>query len=81
MVYILCTKHPLDHELIDHVVPDTDREQAKDQGRPGVGLVRSRLDNGEPVVISCPDTAATKAFMKLADNCHNFLNPEEVKAG
>lgn len=34
-------------------------------------------DNGEPVVISRPDSAAAKAFMKLADNCHKFLNPQE----
>lgn len=34
-------------------------------------------DNGEPVVLSRPDSAAAKAFMQLADNCHKFLNPQE----
>ncbi|MEE9258602.1 MAG: Mrp/NBP35 family ATP-binding protein [Nitrospinaceae bacterium] len=34
-----------------------------------------RSDNGEPVVLSRPDSAAAKAFVKLADNCHKFLNP------
>ena len=38
-------------------------------------------DRGEPVVISQPDSPAAKAFLQLADNCHKFLNPEEVKAG
>ena len=38
-------------------------------------------DRGEPVVMSQPDSPAAKAFLQLADNCHNFLNPEEVKAG
>ena len=33
-------------------------------------------DSGEPIVLSKPDGAATKAFLKLADNCHKFLNPE-----
>lgn len=35
-----------------------------------------RSDNGEPVVLSRPDSPAAKAFLKLADNCHKFLNPE-----
>jgi len=39
-------------------------------------------DSGEPVVLSKPDSAAAKAFLNLADNCHKFLNPEaSVKAG
>ena len=38
-------------------------------------------DRGEPVVMSQPDSPAAKAFLQLADNCHKFLNPEEVKAG
>jgi len=33
-------------------------------------------DSGEPVVLSKPDSTAAKAFLKLADNCHKFLNPE-----
>ncbi len=33
-------------------------------------------DSGEPVVLSKPDSIAAKAFLKLADNCHKFLNPE-----
>jgi ATP-binding protein involved in chromosome partitioning len=37
-------------------------------------------DSGEPVVLSKPDSAAAKAFMDLADNCHKFLNPESVTA-
>jgi len=39
--------------------------------------VAVRSDSGEPVVLSRPDSAATKAFLKLAENCHKFLNPEE----
>lgn len=39
-------------------------------------------DSGEPVVLSKPDSAAAKAFLDLADNCHKFLNPEaSVTAG
>jgi Mrp family chromosome partitioning ATPase len=34
-------------------------------------------DMGEPVVLSRPESAAAKAFMQLADNCHKFLNPRE----
>lgn len=34
-------------------------------------------DNGESVVLSRPESAAAKAFMRLADNCHKFLNPQE----
>ena len=37
-------------------------------------------DRGEPVVLTRPDSPAAEAFMKLADNCHKFLNSEEVKA-
>ena len=39
--------------------------------------VAIRSDSGEPVVLSRPDSAATKAFLALAENCHKFLNPEE----
>ncbi len=39
--------------------------------------VALRSDDGEPVVLSRPDSAAAKAFLQLADNCHKFLNPEE----
>ncbi|MEE8206447.1 MAG: Mrp/NBP35 family ATP-binding protein [Nitrospinaceae bacterium] len=39
--------------------------------------VAIRSDSGEPVVLSRPDSAAAKAFLKLAQNCHKFLNPEE----
>jgi Mrp family chromosome partitioning ATPase len=39
--------------------------------------VALRSDDGEPVVLSRPDSAAAKAFLGLADNCHKFLNPEE----
>ncbi len=34
-------------------------------------------DSGEPIVLSRPNSAAAKAFMQLADNCHKFLNPQE----
>ena len=44
--------------------------------------VAIRSDSGEPVVLSRPDSAAAKAFLALAENCHKFLNPEEtLKAG
>ena len=44
--------------------------------------VAIRSDSGEPVVLSRPDSTATKAFLQLAKNCHKFLNPEEsLKAG
>jgi Mrp family chromosome partitioning ATPase len=39
--------------------------------------VAVRSDSGEPVVLSRPDSAAAKAFLELAQNCHKFLNPEE----
>lgn len=39
--------------------------------------VAIRSDSGEPVVLSRPDSAAAKAFLALAENCHKFLNPEE----
>jgi len=39
--------------------------------------VAIRSDSGEPVVLSRPDSAAAKAFLELAQNCHKFLNPEE----
>jgi len=35
-------------------------------------------DSGQPVVLARPDSVAAKAFMKLAENCHKFLNPEEA---
>jgi Mrp family chromosome partitioning ATPase len=39
-------------------------------------------DSGEPIVLSNPDAPASKAFLKLAENCQKFLNPEEsIKAG
>ena len=41
----------------------------------------AQSDKGVPVVMSRPDSVASKAFLELADNCHKFLNPEEVKAG
>ncbi|HJP19150.1 MAG TPA: P-loop NTPase, partial [Nitrospinota bacterium] len=31
-------------------------------------------DKGEPVVLSRPDSAPAKGFLKLAENCHKFLN-------
>ena len=40
------------------------------------GEIVANSDSGEPVVLSCPDSEAAKAFMRLADNCHKFLNPE-----
>jgi ATP-binding protein involved in chromosome partitioning len=40
------------------------------------GEIVANSDSGEPVVLSRPDSDAAKAFMKLADNCHKFLNPE-----
>ncbi len=39
--------------------------------------VAVRSDSGEPVVLSRPDSAVSKAFLELAQNCHKFLNPEE----
>ncbi|MBI4384109.1 MAG: Mrp/NBP35 family ATP-binding protein [Nitrospinae bacterium] len=41
------------------------------------GEITVRSDSGEPVVLSRPDSEAAKAFMKLAENCHKFLNPQE----
>ncbi len=40
--------------------------------------VAIRSDSGEPVVLSRPDSAATQAFLSLAENCHKFLNPKET---
>jgi MinD-like ATPase involved in chromosome partitioning or flagellar assembly len=40
------------------------------------GEIVANSDSGEPVVLSRPDSEAAKAFMRLADNCHKFLNPE-----
>jgi Mrp family chromosome partitioning ATPase len=45
------------------------------------GSITAQSDSGEPVVLSHPDSAAAKAFLQLAENCINFLNPESVKAG
>ena len=42
------------------------------------GDIVANSDSGQPVVLSCPDSSAAKAFMKLAENCHKFLNPEEA---
>ena len=42
------------------------------------GEIVANSDNGQPVVLSRPDSVAAKAFMTLAENCHKFLNPEEV---
>jgi len=38
-------------------------------------------DKGEPVVVSRPESEAAKAFLKLADNCNSFVDPQKsVKA-
>ncbi|MBT6717225.1 MAG: Mrp/NBP35 family ATP-binding protein [Nitrospina sp.] len=42
------------------------------------GDIVANSDSGQPVVLSNPDSVAAKAFMKLAENCHKFLNPEEA---
>ena len=42
------------------------------------GEIVANSDNGQPVVLSRPDSVAAKAFMRLAENCHKFLNPEEA---
>lgn len=42
------------------------------------GDIVANSDSGQPVVLSRPDSTAAKAFMKLAENCHKFLNPEET---
>jgi ATP-binding protein involved in chromosome partitioning len=42
------------------------------------GDIVANSDSGQPVVLSRPDSSAAKAFMKLAENCHKFLNPEEA---
>ncbi len=42
------------------------------------GEIVANSDSGQPVVLSRPDSTAAKAFMKLAENCHKFLNPEEA---
>ncbi|MBI4389625.1 MAG: Mrp/NBP35 family ATP-binding protein [Nitrospinae bacterium] len=41
------------------------------------GEITLQSDSGDPVVLSRPDSEAAKAFMKLAENCHKFLNPQE----
>jgi ATP-binding protein involved in chromosome partitioning len=40
------------------------------------GDIVANSDSGDPVVLSCPDSEAAKAFLRLADNVHKFLNPE-----
>ena len=42
------------------------------------GDIVANSDSGQPVVLSRPDSVASKAFIKLAENCHKFLNPEEA---
>ena len=42
------------------------------------GDIVANSDSGQPVVLSRPDSVASKAFMSLAENCHKFLNPEEA---
>ena len=42
------------------------------------GEIVANSDNGQPVVLSRPDSVAAKAFIRLAENCHKFLNPEEA---
>ena len=42
------------------------------------GEIVANSDNGQPVVLSRPDSVAAQAFMTLAENCHKFLNPEEA---
>ena len=42
------------------------------------GDIVANSDSGQPVVLSRPDSIASKAFMTLAENCHKFLNPEEA---
>jgi len=44
--------------------------------------VAIRSDAGEPIVLSRPDSVAAKEFIKLAENCNKFVNPQEsAKAG
>ncbi len=46
------------------------------------GEITAQSDSGDPVVLSSPDSVPAKAFLKLAENCHKFLNPEEsLKTG
>ncbi len=40
------------------------------------GNIVANSDSGDPVVLSHPDSEATKAFLELAGNVHKFLNPE-----
>jgi len=40
------------------------------------GNIVANSDSGDPVVLSHPDSDATKAFLELAGNVHKFLNPE-----
>jgi ATP-binding protein involved in chromosome partitioning len=40
------------------------------------GDIVANSDSGDPVILSSPDSEAAKAFLRLADNVHKFLNPE-----
>ncbi len=42
------------------------------------GDIVANSDSGQPVVLSRPDSVASKAFMALAETSHKFLNPEEA---
>ena len=42
------------------------------------GNIVANSDSGQPVVLSRPDSVASKAFMTVAENCHKFLNPEKA---
>ena len=42
------------------------------------GDIVANSDSGQPVVLSRPDSVASKAFKTLAENFHKFLNPEEA---
>ena len=42
------------------------------------GDIVANSDSGQPVVLSRPDSVASRAFMTLAENCHKFLIPEEA---
>ncbi len=46
------------------------------------GEIAIRSDEGDPVVLSRPDSKAAKAFLALAENLNKFLNPQEtLKSG
>ena len=50
VVAVFGAEDALDHELVEHVVPDADGEDAEDQAGPGMGGMAGRLDHGEAVV-------------------------------